>query len=89
MFKIIQEFPNYEINEEGIIRYIKTGRIRKTVIWTNKKSGHKTKQIILGKDKKRYTRKIHRLLAITFIPNPDNLNEVDHIDRNQFKRIIN
>jgi hypothetical protein len=25
---------------------------------------------------------IHRLLAINFIPNPDNLPEIDHIDRN-------
>jgi len=28
-------------------------------------------------------RSIHRLLAIQYIPNPDNLPEVDHIDRNK------
>lgn len=32
-----------------------------------------------GKQKQKY---IHRLLAIHFIPNPDNLSQVDHIDRN-------
>jgi hypothetical protein len=26
---------------------------------------------------------IHRLLAINFIPNPNNYNEIDHIDRNK------
>lgn len=31
---------------------------------------------------KRHKCYIHRLLAIQYIPNPDNLQEVDHIDRN-------
>jgi hypothetical protein len=26
---------------------------------------------------------VHRLIALTFLPNPDNLPEVDHIDRNK------
>ncbi len=30
-----------------------------------------------------YPRTIHRLLALTFIPNPKNLPEVDHRDRNK------
>ena len=30
-----------------------------------------------------YKRSIHRLLAIQYIPNPDNLPEIDHIDRNK------
>lgn len=39
--------------------------------------------ISLCKNKKRYKRFIHRLLAIQYIPNPDNLPEIDHIDRNK------
>lgn len=38
--------------------------------------------INLYKDSKVYKYQIHRLLAIIFIPNPNNLKEVNHIDGN-------
>ena len=88
MFRIIQEFPNYEINENGIVRTIKTGRIRKIATVNNKRTGGTYKQHNLMKDKKSYTKKIHRLLAITFITNPDNLPCVDHIDGNSLNNIV-
>lgn len=37
----------------------------------------------LVKDKQKHKGRIHRLLALQYIPNPDNLPEVDHIDRNR------
>ena len=39
--------------------------------------------VSLYKDGKRYHRKPHKLVADAFIPNPDNLPEVDHIDTNK------
>lgn len=36
-----------------------------------------------NKDKKRYSRKVHRLLGQTFLDNPENYPTVDHIDRNK------
>lgn len=39
--------------------------------------------VTLRKDKQNHKGRIHRLLAIQYIPNPDNLPEVDHIDRNR------
>ena len=35
------------------------------------------------------TVRIHRMVAITFIPNPDNLPIVDHIDRNRSNNHVN
>ena len=32
---------------------------------------------------------IHRLVALTYIPNPDNLPEVDHIDQNKSNNSVN
>lgn len=37
-------------------------------------------RIVLCSNGKMYTKKVHRLVAIHFIPNPDNLPEVNHID---------
>lgn len=39
-------------------------------------------RVNLYKNGKLYTRFIHRLLAEAYIPNPDNLPHIDHIDRN-------
>ena len=39
--------------------------------------------VSLYKNGKRYHRKLHRLVAEAFIPNPNNLPEVDHIDTNK------
>lgn len=40
-------------------------------------------QINLTKNGKSNYKRFHRLLAIQYIPNPENLPEIDHIDRNK------
>ena len=87
MFTVIKEFPNYQINENGIVMNIKFGWIMKPGTDTGK-WGYKTKKLSLTKDNKRYTQRIHRLLAMTFIPNPNNLPEVDHIDNNSLNNTL-
>jgi hypothetical protein len=58
-FKIINEFPNYEINEECIIRVITTGIFLKPA---------KNYQVVLTKNKKRYSKLTYRLALSTFFP---------------------
>jgi len=36
--------------------------------------------VILSKDGKAHPKRIHRLVAIAFVPNPDKLSDVDHIN---------
>ena len=75
-YKIIEDFPKYEINEEGNIRNKKTGRIMKPYMM---KSYYR---ITLIKEKgKRDSAPVHRLLALAFIPNPENKPIIDHINR--------
>lgn len=42
----------------------------------------------MRKNGKNYVKNVHRLVAEYFIPNPNNYNEVDHIDRNKLNNHI-
>lgn len=75
-WKIIEERPNYSINEFGEIRNNKTGKILKPRVGT---SGYM--QIMLGR--KTTPLYVHRLVAKAFIPNNKKLPQVDHINGNK------
>lgn len=79
MWKKIKRNNNYSINENGEVRNDKTGHIKQP--FTNKQNGY----LIVDLYEKDKTEKvsIHRLLAETFIPNPENKLTVDHIDGNR------
>jgi len=74
-WKAIENYPNYEISNCGLVMNSR-GNILKPGI--NKQT--KYEYVILSNGKKKCY-DIHRLVAIAFIPNPENKREVDHIDR--------
>jgi len=82
MWKIIEELPSYEISSLGQVRNIKTRKILKVVI--NK--GYY--RLHLWYNKKGYNRSLHRLIAIHFIPNPENKPEINHKDGNKLNNRI-
>ena len=45
-------------------------------------------QILLSKNGETKTCRVHRLVAETFIPNPENKPTVDHIDRNKLNNFV-
>lgn len=83
MKHFIGEFPNYCITDDGQVFNSLGDRI-KTVI--NKGNGYE--QVHLCRDGKGYVRKIHRLVAEAFIPNPDNLPQVNHKDGNKLNNNV-
>ena len=83
-FNILPEpYNNYEINRLGEVFNIKTCR---RLGWWKNKEGYK--YITLYSNGKKQNKNIHRLLAITFIPNPYQLPIVDHINRKKLDNDI-
>ena len=86
-WKVIEEFPNYEVSNYAEVRRVwkKHTKLKKTRL---NKFGYEI--VHLSRNGENKHRSIHRLVAMAFIDNPDNLPEVNHIDSNkQNNRIDN
>jgi hypothetical protein len=80
----IQDYPGYFIYRDGRVWSDKSKRFLKTYNITGYKS------IKLNKHNKSKGFLIHRLIAIHYIPNPNNYPHIDHINRvRQDNRIEN
>ena len=84
---------------EGLYQVSDFGEVRSLGMWTNIHGGFKRflkgrvlkpskdrggyLYVLLYKNGNRKTYKVHRLVAQAFLPNPNNLPEVNHIDENK------
>jgi len=68
-------YSNYEVSNKGRVRNVSTRKIL-----TPKKNYNGYLTVNLYHNKKYYTRKVHRLVMFAFVPNPDNLPQVNHIN---------
>lgn len=75
-WKIIAEFPKYEVSTFGRIKNIQTGRIRKPQL---NRDGYFYMHLMITNVKTRNI-KVHRMVADTFLPKIDGKRFVDHID---------
>ena len=74
---------DYDINEQGEIYSHKTKKFLKGTVYN---TGYKMVRLTTKDGKKGYA--VHRLVAETFIPNPDNLPVVNHIDGNKLNNSV-
>jgi hypothetical protein len=81
IWKSIAEYPLYEISTLGNVRSEKRGK--KKLLKNNRNIGGSYIQlrVCLCKDNIQKYIVVARLVAQTFLPNPDNLPTVDHINR--------
>ena len=78
-WKKIKHNENYSISENGKVRNDNTKKLKRPYI--NKQNGYM--YVDLWENNKSTKCPIHRLLAETFIPNPENKPCVDHKDGNR------
>lgn len=84
MKQVIKDYPNYEITTSGkVISSYKKGI---ELVPRVNKGGYL--YVNLYNENGRKTKKIHRLVAETFIPNPQNLPQVNHKDGNKLNNHI-
>lgn len=76
--KKIKDFENYYIYSDGRVQNCNTNHFLK---YTSDKSGYL--KVRLYKDKHQHTLLVHRLVALAFLPNPDNYPQVNHKDENK------
>ena len=76
IFKVLREYPLYSVSTEG--RVMQNAN-RKIMTPSKKPNGYMQINLLTcdGRRKKEY---VHRLVALTFIPNDKRLPEVNHID---------
>jgi hypothetical protein len=82
VWKNIPNYKKYQVSNLGKIKsFAKNKQNGKILKFSHNHKGYN--QVILVKDKKPNNQLVHRLVAQAFIPNPNNLPQVNHKDGNK------
>lgn len=102
VWKDIKDFEGiYQVSTFGRVKRLSRKTINKGLLGEDKELQLKEKilnpstiskgykGIVLTKGKKRYPKKVHRLVAEAFIPNPESKPQINHIDCNKSNNNVN
>jgi len=82
IWRPIDDYPNYNVSNLGNIKNINTNKVLKI----NCKDGYNN--ISLSQKENRKSFKVHRLVALAFIENPENKSDVNHKDKNKLNNNV-
>ncbi len=82
MLKQIEEYPSYYVDELGNVYSIKSGELKKLNPWLDSRHHYLMVCLRNGSSKKSKKFLVHRLVAKAFLPNPNNLPQVNHLNFN-------
>ena len=85
IWKDIEGYEGYQVSNMGRVRSFKYGKVRILKPVANKNGYLKVQ---LYKNNSLKTIFIHRLVAMAFIPNPNNLPQVNHKDEDKTNNIV-
>lgn len=93
-WRTIFDFPNYEVSNKGNIRSKEyndsLGHLRSSKKLKKQVNNCGYEYVILSsKEEKHKTLTVHRIVAKTFIPNPEEKEDVNHIDGNKLNNNVN
>ena len=81
-WRTIEDFPSYDVSDQGRVRSWVNSRGNRQkephIIHQQLRKREGYLKVELWKDGKSYTRDVQRLVALAFIPNPENKPEVNH-----------
>lgn len=78
----VSDNSNYSVSSSGLVKRKASDKLCST----RDRKGYLA--VDLYKDGERKTKRIHRLVAEAFLPNPDNKPEVNHIDGNRYNNDV-
>jgi len=81
-WQVINDFPNYSVSNFGNVKNNLNNKLMKL----NLKGGYYN--IMLTNSECRKAFKVHRLVALAFIENPENKPEVNHINKNKLDNSV-
>ena len=83
-WKAIEDFPGYEVSDSGQVRNSKTGRVLKQKELKQSRRNSTLLAVCMMLERKKALKTVHRLVAAAWVPNPDGLPQVEHINGDLF-----